>query len=36
MAGARDAVQGMIDFLTRRHQRAPTDAYLLRSVAATS
>ena len=34
MAGARDAVSGMIDLLTRRHGMAAVDAYLLCSVCA--
>ncbi len=32
--GARDAVSGMIDLLTRRHGIAPVDAYMLCSVCA--
>lgn len=34
MQGARDALSGMIDLLTRRHGIAPVDAYMLCSVAA--
>jgi acetamidase/formamidase len=34
MAGARDAVSGMIDLLGRRHGMAATDAYMLCSVCA--
>jgi acetamidase/formamidase len=34
MAGARDAVSGMIELLSRRHGMAPVDAYMLCSVCA--
>jgi len=34
MAGARDAVSGMIDLLTARHGMAPEEAYMLCSVCA--
>ncbi|HUS53326.1 MAG TPA: acetamidase/formamidase family protein [Thermohalobaculum sp.] len=34
MQGARDAVSGMVDLLSRRHGIAPVDAYMLCSVAA--
>jgi acetamidase/formamidase len=34
MAGARDAVRGMIDLLTATHGMSPTDAYMLCSVCA--
>jgi len=33
MQGARDAVSGMIDLLTRRHGMSPVEAYMLCSVA---
>lgn len=34
MQGARDAVRGMIDLLTRRHGMSPVEAYMLCSVCA--
>jgi acetamidase/formamidase len=34
MSGARDAVSGMIDLLSRRHGMAPVEAYMLCSVCA--
>jgi acetamidase/formamidase len=34
MSGARDAVSGMIELLSRRHGMAPVDAYMLCSVCA--
>jgi acetamidase/formamidase len=34
MAGARAAVQGMIELLSARHGLAPVEAYMLCSVAA--
>jgi amidase len=34
MKGARDAVRGMIDLLTRRHGMSPVEAYMLCSVCA--
>ena len=34
MTGARDAVSGMVDLLSRRYQMAPVEAYMLCSVCA--
>jgi acetamidase/formamidase len=34
MSGARDAVSGMVDLLSRRYHMAPVEAYMLCSVCA--